>query len=93
MKLDSWLNGFLIDATLYKGRFDEALNKIGNLAALDTGVNAALRKYLRLASTLYCQGLFAVSSAYFVIHCISTCHCITNKVISWSIDLEKLPVV
>ncbi|PNF20874.1 hypothetical protein B7P43_G11190 [Cryptotermes secundus] len=61
LKLDSWLNGFLIDATLYKGRFDEALNKIGNLAALDTGVNAALRKYLRLASTLYCQGLFARS--------------------------------
>ncbi|XP_021913688.1 integrator complex subunit 10 isoform X2 [Zootermopsis nevadensis] len=61
LKLDSWLNGFLIDAALYKGRFDEAQNKIGNITALDTGINGNLRRHLRLASTFYCQGLFARS--------------------------------
>jgi hypothetical protein len=67
LKIDSWLHGFLIDAVLYKGRFDEALNKIGSLSALDTGINVNLRRHLRLASTFYCQGLFAVSSAYIIL--------------------------
>lgn len=68
LKLDSWLHGFLIDAALYKGRFDEALNKMGNLSALDTGINGTLRRHLRLSSIYYCQGLYAVSSAYVIMH-------------------------
>ncbi|KAJ4445283.1 integrator complex subunit 10 isoform X1 [Periplaneta americana] len=58
LKLDSWLHGFLIDAAIYKGRFEDALSKIGNLATVETGTNGTLRRHLRLASTFYCQGLF-----------------------------------
>jgi hypothetical protein len=58
----------LIDAALYKGRFDEALNKMGNLSALDTGISGTLRRHLRLSSIYYCQGLYAVSFAYIIMH-------------------------
>ena len=68
LKLDNWLHGFLIDAALYKGRFDEALSKMGNLSALDTGINGTLRRHLRLSSIYYCQGLYAVSSVYVIMH-------------------------
>jgi hypothetical protein len=76
LKLDSWLHGFLIDVALYKGRWDEVMNKIGNLTALDTGINGNLRRHLRLASTFYCQGLFAVSSThiYYILEC-NLYHC------------------
>ncbi|KAJ9585375.1 hypothetical protein L9F63_002835 [Diploptera punctata] len=61
LKLDTWLQGFLIDAALYKGKFDEAMNKVGNTIVVETGTYANLRRHLRLASVFYCQGLFTRS--------------------------------
>ncbi|PSN56704.1 hypothetical protein C0J52_00031 [Blattella germanica] len=58
LKLESWLHGFLIDAALYKGRFDDALNKVSNSAAVETGNSGNLRKHLRLVSLFYCQGQY-----------------------------------
>lgn len=88
LKLDSWLHGFLIDAALYKGRFDEALNKMGNLSALDTGINGTLRRHLRLSSIYYCQGLYASSLDHILqvvtslpsssMHLTSSAHHLTN---------------
>lgn len=41
---------------------------MGNLSALDTGINGTLRRHLRLSSMYYCQGLYTVSSAYIMMH-------------------------
>lgn len=66
LKLDTWLQGFLIDAALYKGKFDEALNKVGTVVTVETGINANLRKHLRLASVLYCQRMFTRSMEHIL---------------------------
>ena len=97
LKLDGWLHGFLIDAALYKGRFDDALNKMGNLSALDTGINGTLRRHLRLSSIYYCQGLYAVSSAYVIMHhicmpplCDLDTHFSVVVVLLWWLNNEEI---
>ncbi|KAK7793853.1 hypothetical protein R5R35_014136 [Gryllus longicercus] len=51
---NTWLQGFLIDTAIYKGKFQEAIEKI--LFQETTASTDCLQKNLRLASTYHCLG-------------------------------------
>lgn len=58
LKLDNWLNGFLVDLLIYKERHDDALNRLYNVC---DSFHSQLIKSLRIASLLYLKGNYLVS--------------------------------
>ncbi|XP_049767483.1 integrator complex subunit 10 [Schistocerca cancellata] len=58
LKLDVWLQGFLMDAALYSGNFESALSLVRSQPEPPPTSLAALRRHLRLASICYCLGQY-----------------------------------
>lgn len=58
LKLDNWLNGFLVDYLIYKERHDDALNRLYNVC---DSFHTPLIKSLRIASLLYLKGNYLVA--------------------------------
>lgn len=57
LKLDTVVSKFLVDYSVYKGRYDDALMRIQQ----DTNTNRSLARDVRMASLLYIKKNFTVS--------------------------------
>ncbi|XP_067014792.1 integrator complex subunit 10 [Anabrus simplex] len=89
LRLETWLQGFLIDLALYKGLFDDALTKLRALEV--SGTTALVRRNLHMAGTYYCQGLFSLSMEHIllVVSALPSISTGTNSGIQLSQVLEQ----